>query len=31
METHDDPSFNHIVNNADLVTPDGMPSFGRFE
>lgn len=25
METHDDPSFNHIVNNADLVTPDGMP------
>ena len=25
METHDDPSFNQVVNAADLVTPDGMP------
>ena len=25
METYDDPKFAHVVNNADLVTPDGMP------
>lgn len=25
METHDDPSFNRVVNGADLVTPDGVP------
>lgn len=25
METYDDPTFAQIVNNADLVTPDGMP------
>jgi N-acetylglucosaminyldiphosphoundecaprenol N-acetyl-beta-D-mannosaminyltransferase len=25
MEGHDDPSFQRLVNNADLVTPDGMP------
>jgi N-acetylglucosaminyldiphosphoundecaprenol N-acetyl-beta-D-mannosaminyltransferase len=25
METYDDPKFAQIVNNADLVTPDGMP------
>jgi len=25
MEGHDDPSFQAIVNAADLVTPDGMP------
>ncbi|WP_309741840.1 MULTISPECIES: WecB/TagA/CpsF family glycosyltransferase [unclassified Chamaesiphon] len=25
METHDDPTFAQVVNQADLVTPDGMP------
>ena len=25
MEGYDDPSFQAIVNSADLVTPDGMP------
>lgn len=25
MEAHDDTSFQHVVNNADLVVPDGMP------
>jgi N-acetylglucosaminyldiphosphoundecaprenol N-acetyl-beta-D-mannosaminyltransferase len=25
MEAHDDPSFLHVMNDADLVTPDGMP------
>lgn len=25
METQDDPSFKVLVNQADLVTPDGMP------
>ena len=25
MESHDDPVFNRIVNNADMVTPDGVP------
>ena len=25
MEAHDDPSFREVVNNADLVTSDGMP------
>jgi N-acetylglucosaminyldiphosphoundecaprenol N-acetyl-beta-D-mannosaminyltransferase len=25
MEAHDSPSFNAVVNSADLVTPDGMP------
>jgi N-acetylglucosaminyldiphosphoundecaprenol N-acetyl-beta-D-mannosaminyltransferase len=25
MEAHDDPSFNEVVNGADLVTPDGVP------
>lgn len=25
METYDDPSFREIINEADLVTPDGMP------
>ncbi|AFZ26425.1 exopolysaccharide biosynthesis protein, WecB/TagA/CpsF family [Cylindrospermum stagnale PCC 7417] len=25
METYDNPKFAQIVNNADLVTPDGMP------
>jgi N-acetylglucosaminyldiphosphoundecaprenol N-acetyl-beta-D-mannosaminyltransferase len=25
MEGHDDPSFRAIMNQADLVTPDGMP------
>jgi len=25
MEAHDDASLQQIVNNADLVTPDGMP------
>jgi len=25
MEAHDDPAFQSIVNQADLVTPDGMP------
>jgi N-acetylglucosaminyldiphosphoundecaprenol N-acetyl-beta-D-mannosaminyltransferase len=25
MEAYDDPNFKAIVNNADLVTPDGMP------
>ncbi len=25
METYDSPEFAKIVNNADLVTPDGMP------
>lgn len=25
MESHDDPAFRHIMNAADLVTPDGMP------
>lgn len=25
IEAHHDPSFAEVVNNADLVTPDGMP------
>ena len=25
MEAHDDPDFKRIMNQADLVTPDGMP------
>lgn len=25
MEANDDPSFRRVVNEADLVTPDGMP------
>lgn len=25
MEAYDSPAFKEIVNNADLVTPDGMP------
>ncbi len=25
IEAHDDPEFARIVNDADLVTPDGMP------
>jgi N-acetylglucosaminyldiphosphoundecaprenol N-acetyl-beta-D-mannosaminyltransferase len=25
MEAHDSPAFREIVNDADLVTPDGMP------
>lgn len=25
MESHDDPSFQHVVNGADMVTPDGVP------
>ncbi len=25
MESHDDPSFQHVVNEADMVTPDGVP------
>ncbi len=25
METHDDVAFKTVVNNADLVTPDGVP------
>ncbi len=25
MEAHDSPEFQHVVNAADLVTPDGMP------
>jgi N-acetylglucosaminyldiphosphoundecaprenol N-acetyl-beta-D-mannosaminyltransferase len=25
MEAHDSPEFARIINNADLVTPDGMP------
>lgn len=25
MESHDDPQFRRLVNEADLVTPDGMP------
>jgi N-acetylglucosaminyldiphosphoundecaprenol N-acetyl-beta-D-mannosaminyltransferase len=25
MEAYDSPSFAQVVNNADLVTPDGMP------
>lgn len=25
MESHDDPSFRTVMNEADLVTPDGMP------
>ncbi|MEW6447676.1 MAG: WecB/TagA/CpsF family glycosyltransferase [Bacillota bacterium] len=25
MMAHDDPAYREIVNNADLVTPDGMP------
>jgi len=25
MEGHDDPSFRDVMNQADLVTPDGMP------
>ncbi len=25
MEGRDDPSYQRVVNNADLVTPDGMP------
>ena len=25
IEAHNDPSFAEVVNNADLVTPDGMP------
>jgi N-acetylglucosaminyldiphosphoundecaprenol N-acetyl-beta-D-mannosaminyltransferase len=25
MEAHDDPTFRSVMNEADLVTPDGMP------
>jgi len=25
MVSHDDPSFLNVMNDADLVTPDGMP------
>jgi N-acetylglucosaminyldiphosphoundecaprenol N-acetyl-beta-D-mannosaminyltransferase len=25
MEAHDDPTFRAVMNEADLVTPDGMP------
>ena len=25
MEAYDDPAFRQVVNDADLVTPDGMP------
>jgi N-acetylglucosaminyldiphosphoundecaprenol N-acetyl-beta-D-mannosaminyltransferase len=25
MEAHDDPGFKAVMNDADLVTPDGMP------
>lgn len=25
MEAYDDPAFQRVVNDADLVTPDGMP------
>ncbi len=25
MEAHDSPSYRQMINNADLVTPDGMP------
>lgn len=25
MEAYDDPAFRRVVNDADLVTPDGMP------
>jgi N-acetylglucosaminyldiphosphoundecaprenol N-acetyl-beta-D-mannosaminyltransferase len=25
MEAYDDPGFRDVVNNADMVTPDGMP------
>jgi N-acetylglucosaminyldiphosphoundecaprenol N-acetyl-beta-D-mannosaminyltransferase len=25
MEAHDDPTFKAVMNDADLVTPDGMP------
>lgn len=25
MEAYDTPEFQHVVNSADLVTPDGMP------
>jgi N-acetylglucosaminyldiphosphoundecaprenol N-acetyl-beta-D-mannosaminyltransferase len=25
MEAHDSPSYLHILNSADMVTPDGMP------
>ena len=25
MEAHDDPRFREVLNQADLVTPDGMP------
>ncbi len=25
IEAHDDPEFARVVNNADIVTPDGMP------
>jgi N-acetylglucosaminyldiphosphoundecaprenol N-acetyl-beta-D-mannosaminyltransferase len=25
MEAHDDPTFKRVMNEADLVTPDGMP------
>lgn len=25
MEAHDDPQFRDLINEADLVTPDGMP------
>jgi N-acetylglucosaminyldiphosphoundecaprenol N-acetyl-beta-D-mannosaminyltransferase len=25
MESYDDPSFRTVINNADMVTPDGMP------
>ena len=25
MEAYDSPSYQHVINQADLVTPDGMP------
>lgn len=25
MESHEDPSFLHVMNGSDLTTPDGMP------
>jgi N-acetylglucosaminyldiphosphoundecaprenol N-acetyl-beta-D-mannosaminyltransferase len=25
MEAHDSAQYNHVINDADLVTPDGMP------
>ena len=28
MEAYDLPAFMHIVNDADLVTPDGIPLVG---